>query len=476
MAFSKRRFAQLSGAAVGYMADNLPGAFTGYVYGGKSYDYFHPQKKRKMAPFPTPPNSNIFKKVKHNRPLPAPNYPSVPLTKAASRHKGRPTNHKKGKKIKVSKYFKDKVAKALSDKVIHGSWDQISFDNLSIIGFPNNGQIVTGLGELSSNDHSDWAFDPEDFLHAASVLWNDKADSQSSRLWHSSSNLGYSETGLAGDALTDVRTSGDETRFQMNIKLTIKKSYEVYKIKNNTQRTMVMKIFLCAPKEVGAKSQILNAQPAGSNVITVTSDPAPIGNPGTLWQNELQKQVRSNINIAKATVNTLYNDPKDCPGFNKVYKTDCTTIVLEPGQVYDYYIQGPSNFTIDYNTLLRGSGTDDAAYMGIQKWMRYPFMTAYLDLVSDGSFTGHYAPTGTVQGKLALCIERHMKFHLEMPESTGSYIGLNSSTSSWNKVGILENNLRRDCYFRTIYGMVGPVVDVQAVNVQNPAMVIDITS
>lgn len=394
----------------------------------------------------------------------------VALTKAASRHRGKPTNHKKPKKVKVTKEFKDKVVKSLAGKTISGSWDQVSFDALRASTFLLNQQYVDGLGEIVNFDYSSWAFDPEDFLHAASVLWNGKADTQGGRLWSDEDNIGHSQGSAA--ELTDSRLSGT-SRYSQNQKINVKRSYEVYRLKNNTQRTIIMKIYLCAPRKTGFKNFSTEFKPPLSNAIGVVDTFAPIGNPGQVWVNELNKQVQSNINVGSATVFTLFNSPKDCPGFNGIYKSDVTTIVLEPGQIYEYYINGPTNFTIDYNKLFEGQGSDPnlPIFYGIQKWMRYPLFTAYLDLATDGVNSGHIPPSATFGDRQAVAIERQMKFNLEMPESVGMNLGVPDAGG----IGVAENNLRRDCYFRKVYTVPGVYGAVDTVNVQNPTMVIDQT-
>jgi len=443
-------------------------AFARFAVDG--YQYL--TKKRKMSPFPrTPPSSNRRpKKIRTSAPMPAPNNRPVPLTKATSRHRGKPTNHKRGKKVKVTKQFKDKVTKALEAKTVSGSWDQISFDRMRMTSFQINEQIVTGLGAEVGNDFSDWAFDPEDILHAASVLWNKKTDSQVSRSWFDPANLFYS--GTNANITIDAPQTSAVAPYNMSGKIVLKNAYEVYKLKNNSQRTVVMKIYLCAPKHVGSKNTTNNQIPAAPGVIPDTETGVDfIGSPEAVWINECNKQIASYINLANAEPQTLYNSPKDCPGFNKVYRTDCTTVVLEPGQVYDYYIQGPQNFTIDYNTLFRATNSQQPLYLGVQKFMRYPLITAYLDLITDGDRVGHYPPSLAVGSSQNVSIERQMKMSIECPHTAG----INFANTSTTGGVATELNMRRDCYYRTVYGMTGPTLDLNRVDVQNPTMVMDQT-
>lgn len=457
---------------------------------GAIYDFWsggHFSKKRKMAPLPSSertmfsPNKKMKTYGKSGNVAPNDRHSIVSLTKAATRHRGKPTNFKKPKNVKVSKQFKEKVTKALSSKTVSGSWDQISYDTIGINSIPDNGQLCDGLASLIGNDYSDWAFDPEDILHAASVLWNFKTDSQTSRAWNVEQNLGVSlPNPFPTQEIGDIAAASGPglQRFLMNMKINVKRCYEVYKLKNNTQRTVVMKIYLCAPKITGVKFKA-NAAIAQNAAAPASYDiESAIGEPRNVWRNELYKQYVTNINVSGADHETLYNSPKDCPGFNKVYKTDETTIVLEPGQVTDYYIQGPSNFEIDYNSLFRNTagGVDHlpqpSVYQGIQKFMRYPLFTAYLDLVTDGGLSGRYAPTSNASQKLAISVERQMKISMEMPEIVGGAHGVNVAQNT-QYAGIEENNLRRDCYFRKVYSNVGPFVDGFVVNVQNPVIPIE---
>lgn len=435
-------------------------AFARFAIDGYSY------AKKNMAPFvfkpyETPPATER-KTLRLNKRKQAPNNPAQPITKAASRHKGKSTAFRKKKKVKLPKGFKSKVEKALEPKQINGTWRQISFDIMKQNIFTTNQQAVGGLGTFVANDFSNWCFDSEDFLHMASVLWNAKADSQTTRPWTNVNNLGHNIlTGTVG--IGEGRIPG-RSRAPMTLKLLIKNSSETYKLKNNTQRTIVMKIFLLAPKQIGTKNFAQTEQPNSEEADAGTSSNNYIGDPPSLWAAALSSQNVQNVNVLAATVNTLYNNPLSCPVFNQTYKSDVTTVVLEPGQVYDYFIQGPQNLNLDFNKHFT-SGNGKGIYMGIRKHMRFPMVTAYLDTITDGNFVGHYPSTGAAQLKLGVCIERIMKAHIAMPDTVGTYLNVGGALPG---AGFVELNMRRDCYALPVYSDVGPIADARRVDVQDP--------
>jgi len=444
-------------------------------------------KKNNMPPYPLTPRKTPTKRKEKSKPtasksvgksrntMSAPNNTGVALSKAASRTKGKTTNHKTHKKVKVSKTFADKVEKVLAEDDIHGSWTQFSYGAIPMSQFDINKQDVGGLAEYGQ-DYSDWAFDPEDFLHAASVLWNEKLDSQGTRNWDDPQSLGiYQPIGstLFGGQQTTAPNSGVSSIAPMNLKMTVKSCFEVYKLKNNTQRTVVMKIYLCAPKQAGVFSLGTEAIPGGSGPPASFPTTLPIGNPGAVWAGSLEKQVLQNINVMGAIAQTVYQKPTDCPEWNKIFRSDCTTVVLEPGQVYDYYIKGPTDLELKFANFFRQtSQATPAFYQGVQKFMRYPLFTAYLDLVTDGTLSGHY-PTAVAESVgEGIAVERQMKFRLKMPENVAGRLTV--GTGAAPQQGQFQLTSRRSCYGFKVYTQVGPLGPTNRIDVQNPAQEIDI--
>ena len=421
---------------------------------------FKDAARRSKIKTPTSKSSKAKRKV-----LPARNRSGVALTKASSSHKGVSTNFAKAKNVVVTNDFKLKVAKALANKTISGSWDQISFDNISISSIPVNGQAVNGLGAVVAGDYSNWAFHTEDILHAASVLWNNKTDNQTSRNWASVNNLGYNSPQISAGVISDLRLPGKST-YPLNVKITVKRCHETYKLKNESLRTVVLKIYLCEPRQMGCDGNGALDLPSGDAVpVSRVTTANNIGNPGAVWSNELAKQTLAGMNMGGSTPQQLYNKPNLCPVFNRTYKCDETSVVLEPGQVYEYYIEGPSNLTINYTNFFKGSGSDPMIFNAIQKFMRYPLFTAYVDLVTDGTVTGRYPTTATGQLYQGIAVERQQKFFLEMPDVTGGGIYVPSGAT----VGAVENNYRRDCYFKTVYTKSANLTSTaRDVNVQDP--------
>lgn len=395
-------------------------------------------------------------------------------TKASAFTKGKRNTYAKKKKVRLPRGFRLKVEKALEPSEISGTWKQISYDCIPATNIPTNGQYVGGLAQASVNDYSDWAFDPEDYLHAASVLWNDKADSQLSRVWSGTGNLGIRVQNAAVGNVIPINGTASQNFYPMDLKLTIKNSHETYKLKNNTQRTLYMKIYLLSPKGPGMKTNPVTGPLVETLTLSSSANPLALGNPGQVWNNYMDLQAESNVNVASAVPQTLYQTPKSSPAMNKMFNMDETIVVLQPGQVYEYYIQGPSNFTLNYQSLFAGSDNSTPSYyQGIQKHMRYPLFTLYQDLVTDGDRTGRYVSSEATGGNLGVSLERIVKFSLSMPDRVGGRFS--TGTGGDPKIGQYQLGSRRDCYFHKVYTAVGPTGDLQRVDVENPPMVVDAT-
>lgn len=405
----------------------------------------------------------------------APNKKRVSLAIASSFHRGKSTNFKKKPKVKLPYGFKQKVNKALESEQVNGTWKQVSFGTLPIVNFPINQQAVGGLGAFTGDWNQGWAFDPEDWLHFASVLWNDKLDSKIARSWDSTDNLGIIEpvTTVPQDTLVD--NNGPQTYYQLNTKLTIKNSHETYKMKNNSQRTITMALFLCAPKMRGLKDSTVSGPLDAPAFVATSAGTSYIGNPGQQWAASMIKQKSSNILVGTAGPNTLFMNPKSNPDFNATYKTDVTYVTLEPGQEYEYFIQGPQDFTFNFKDLFHsGDSAQTPFYNGITPWMRYPLITLHLDLVSDGTIGGRLPSAGLAAQSQSLTIERTIKAFLVMPEIVGNKLSFITAVAGATVEGRVQNTQRRDCYSVQVYSTGGALGAVDRIDVQDPTFPIDL--
>lgn len=353
----------------------------------------------------------------------------------------------KKKRVRVSHKFVSKVHRALNSLNHHGTWKQISYGYLNTNAIPQNTQGVNALYN-TFGDSNNMCFHPTVFLHQVSVLWNNKADSQGVRQLADVYNLGIntytgSSTVAAGaDVTVGAQGSGAGTsQTPLNIKFTVKHSYEKVRLKNNTERAVTLKLILAAPKVIGSSTtsqvQLTNGAIGG---VTVND---PILAPHTMWANALQKQNYENINLNSALVTDLYMSPLKCPELKKHYSFEITTVLLEPGQNYEWTISGPSDFELNYDTFFR-----NGIYMDMQKFVRYPFYIAYNDL-AYGSTSGYGRLTGgeTIQ---KIVMEREMYASFTMPEQVlGTHIVKAVGTITTDQA-----NLRRNAYFHEVYAPV----------------------
>ena len=398
---------------------------------------------------------------------------------AEIRHKKKSVSFKRPKKVHVSKNFKAKVIKTLDRQDNHGSFREISYNALNTNIIPNGQQLVALLAPNSTNvtngwstdtqyDWSPWAFDPENLLHQLSVLFNNKANSQNTiREWYAQHNFGVMDDGSIGavpidnDGGTNANTSSSTSRFPMQVKFTIKKSYEVYKLKNNSQRTLHCKIYLFAPKTTATKSST-TAYINASGAITLVNTQDYISDPVSSWFAANSQQYNQTINVAGAFPTTLYMTPLANPLLKKNFNIEETTVVIEPGQSYSYTISGPSNFEIDFQKMFKPNATSSAAidsgqnvYMGVQKFMRCPMIVCNQDLVqtSDGSGItyrpGRYPGVTSTLNKYGLVIERDVVTKFKMPDMTGG-VYQNSVLSTARTI---QNQLRRSCYAHYVYSL-----------------------
>lgn len=404
------------------------------------------------------------------------------------RHRKKSVTFKKPKKVKVSKNFKLKVDKALSPQQIHGSFREISYNQLSTQSIANGQQFVALMAPNSINtaaggpsaidqskvtqyDWSPWCFDPENFLHQLSVLFNNKANSQNTiREWYAQGNLGVlSSVGVgnvppSADDGTNANTSSSSSIQPMPIKFTVKKAYEVYRLRNNSQRTLHIKIYLCAPKTTAAKAPTSNEISESGTTPTSQATQDCIYDPVSAWWACVGQQFNQSINVSGTKPNSLYMSPLANPLFKKTFNVEETTMIIEPGQTTSYTVNGPSNMEIDWQKLYKpqtlGTGnvlnTAQTLYQGIQKFMRCPMIVVNEDLVQQnaGSYNPGRYPAVTATAKdLGLIIERDVMAKFKMPEMTGGTI--NGYSLAFGTDRTIQNTQRRSAYAHYVYSLTG---------------------
>lgn len=318
---------------------------------------------------------------------------------ASKRKRTAVSKPKGGKHVKPTKRFKELVVACNSAKDIHGRMHEVYSGSLITNGNLNQ----QGVG-LSMTNFTQYDFTPELFLDAASVLFNNKVYSVTAKGLVNPANIGYSTSTVTG---ADYASSAV---------LTVKNSYVTYLLRNNTGRTITVDILLCAPKMAGM---------SGTNNIAINgaaaaTQPTSIGDPLSYWRNCIFDDITDGRNVAaisnqQAAVEVLYTRPSMTASFARVFKTETTTIVLEPGQTYEYSYQGPKGLEIDFSKLFQHQ-----CFMDIQKYSRFPIFITRMDMIGSTGTNVAFGRLGEVTSSAnGIFVEKKVHYDIKMPEETG---------------------------------------------------------
>lgn len=453
----------LSGAALGFITADVPGAVVGAQLGWRkgSYDSVasSPNNSNMDIDNPDPLNEGIN---------PSPVASTSSLARAlvsqgrglsartpAVSHGKRYVAMKKKRLPKISRRFKLAVKAANGATDIHGSFSQISYGQLYD---PNgNGSQRSTFRMQGQADHTVWSFDPEDWLHMVSVLWNQKPDSQTSRDWADNNNIGGPDDQNPQMTFNKIDATPTPANVQgldgNNAEFVVKNSFETRFFKNNSCRTQTIHMYIVAPKDISMKASTSRNQNGGTEVgVEYVDDPV------TFWQTCLIQDAKAGKNVSQSGSDTYGMTPLANAAFRKYFKIEHITIVLEPGQTYKHYLQGPSDFNVKFDKFFKNT-----VYLGLQKFMRGVFYTIIPGLVnSAGGNVGRYISDDTLG--VACELTRYASF--KMPEQTALRFKLNNVTAG--ALYNLKNNQRRNCYFHTAY-VLAPGGAKYRVDAQNPA-------
>lgn len=282
-------------------------------------------------------------------------------------------NLKKFKKLKVGKpdpAFKKLVHKSLGEEEATGF--KVDKEYLYFPQVLTNKQGLSVASSYSLFDiigpanvgHEYPMFHPYYFLDAASVLFNNKAATVGSYLPTTSGTLGYGqEPGFPASA-----------GFSQTARFTVINSYETWLIKNNTQRTVTIKILLCAVKKPNCSTVSPYDVYTGGYIANGAQDAAC--GPLNSWN---QCLVAENKQLLTAdTENTLGLLPTSCRTWSEVWDHDYTQIVLEPGNTYSYHVEGPKDLVVDFSKY---TGPNNDKLFDMRTYVRVPLFIYHMDLV-----------------------------------------------------------------------------------------------
>lgn len=377
----------IAGGLLGYIHNNTKGAVAGYKLGktlGKRFS-----KKKLMAPIPRgtkrkAPNSfkskavskvprmgdrnvRTFKSNVKRRPKGRVSGPRNSTTVGKSKKYNKKVHYKKHVKTKVSRKLRAKIEKVISGRDYPGFYHSV-FYGTQVVPAQNTQAVFPLLADNLQQYH----FSPQQILNAASVLWNGKP------------------VPVAGPFIGDV--------FNFDPKQTtvyVRKSWAVHQLKNNTQRTLYLKMFNCRPKNDQ------NGFDAIGQWVSCLAEMAGSGAGGLYSENPLG-----------TAVTTLHSDPRGLKGFSKWWTTEVTQYTMDPGQVVDYVVQGPSDVKYDFSKYYDGT-----TYMPVQKIGRFVFGVLYGDL-TYGTLAG--AARGVGNSVLnSLAWESNAYYAMDMPDKAG---------------------------------------------------------
>lgn len=453
----REELAGYSGAVLGYIHYGYRGAKLGYKYG--KYSAKLTRKNNNMAP--TPPASTRRKRthsvsnsrgrsaniergrklmrmpsssrsssrstVRYNfkvsRPLPRDD--AVAL-RAPSIRRGRKkgVSFKKVKKVPISRQFVKKVHEALEPGMCKGVYREMNTYNFDFSPNFGNRQMTFRLGSNVNGDQM--LFNPQRVLDAASVLYNGKTATDSSKYV------------ITGNYPQQANSFDPHT-----VKVTVLNSYAKHVIKNNSQRNVMLEIYDCAPKV----NMNLNKD----------GDALTQWNNAMAFENTIQggSTVNQLINVGNTNPNTLYATPQMSKLFMTKFKVETTSVVLAPGQTYDYIVQGPNKVIYDFAKFWSPSNTSGTEeFFDLQRrFTRNVIFTVKLDVVhgnTPGSgVAGRFGPSTTSGINLGrgLLVESTNYYRIEIPSQTAGSMFIPGVTSGTAQTVSMTETQIRDAYF-----------------------------
>lgn len=378
----RNEVAGIAGGTLGYIVGNAPGAIRGYYLGKTLSKHSNrmapiPRKRRasNASQFGGPANkrwssTTSFKfKAKHRSKGggSGPGAYRNSGSNASAMYKRGPKGvaHKKRKQVKVSRKFKLKVHKAL-DEEIRGKYLKVMYRRMAPPALQNSQQTLDDAQ----------TFTPLDFADAADVLFNRAA------------------------ALEVPTAVGLDWQNVYIRKDRILNSWCTHEAKNVSQRTYTLKMYVCKPR---------TKTPTNNQPDDAFAD----------WVIGLQVANGAGTNPINNTPNTLYSVPTDSPQFAQLWKAECTTVVLQPGQSHTFFVQGPSDYVLDYSKYVNRSilgGPDYIAPWG--PFTRNIFFVAYADLTTS-TLAGSGRMISGGAGVGGIVFEKKLFFSMACPESAG---------------------------------------------------------
>jgi len=263
------------------------------------------------------------------------------------------------------------------------------------------------------------AFEPLAFMEAARVLWKNAAQAPAS---------------------TPVATASDYVL--TNFIPTVINSYVKIKFRNNSGRAYHMDLMI-----IRTKKRAAGLDPRGDLEAQLAA------------RAEAATAANSGGNVTSDNLEVLGLMPTDVDGWRANWQPEVVTIMLQPGQTYEYFVQGPRNQEMNYAKLLNGSIIEPD-----QKTTRWFLVRFHTDLITssgtaDASGTaGYFAEIGNNSTNLfdgrGIAVDQTYHIHMRMPEPTGFQYGASTASGTEQELNKRRNAFARHNYFSSPVGTI----------------------
>jgi hypothetical protein len=421
-----------AGATLGYMLGNVPGAYLGYKVGKRAAESYPKMAKRKTPATPpkTPTKYRRTRKGKAPMRKNPKNVGTMYTQRARTGATTRLASRRTYKKPFFKKPFVPKVSNSLRKKIEHVSelnevkhagsyycynsalcFRPIASDKRQWVTYP--GHTLQDGTNAFSNFNCGELFSANRVLDACSKLYNGKGDTE--------------EPTFFDGANFTPRTFFCDVVYQ-KVK---------FWLKNNSNRTYTVRLYVCKAKKTNASNTAGNANP-----LEIFSDLTTEYTTGTIAS---YNGFTTNLVNANRMETEYKNDPRFYPIWNEFWEAKTVDFVIEPGQTSTHTEYGPTGPMNMQDYLL-----PDTSYNTAHKGAVFTMWSVMQDPVqiADTNATGeatlgrvNYFTPPTVTGKITGCLilESERTCKVKIPEKTLQ--GFKSPANNVTDDEVKERNL-----------------------------------
>lgn len=301
--------------------------------------------------------------------------------------RGKVRKQKRKSVVKLKPAMKEAIKRLLAPGDVTGKYTKKVVSSLWFGGTPEFGGSVFDNKQKVEYLGVPFAFTPNSFNEAASILWRNRSEPGSS--------IPSYDNGV------DFQREG--------LKMVVIDSSCHVTFRNNSKRAYKLRFFVLAPKKV------TDIEPKGDLAARLTE------------MAEGTNALNNGSNVFSVSMEKIGLDPRSIPGWTKTWSVEMHDILLQPGQSHVQVVQGPKWLDMDWNKFLNGG-----SYIEQQKFMRYMMVFYHTDLIASSGVAGspaapgqagYYAEQGDIDTGLfdgfGVLVDQTFHYHLKMPEQVG---------------------------------------------------------